>query len=66
MLKLEKLLAEEEKMAVAGISVTDDAMVVEYFMRIPVKLIQGSYKNIKITTPEDLKIAEILLDGTLL
>ena len=53
-------------MAVAGISVTDDAMVVEYFMRIPVKLIQGSYKNIKITTPEDLKIAEILLDGTLL
>ena len=62
----EKLLAEEEKMAAAGISVTDDAMVVEYFMRIPVKLIQGSYKNIKITTPEDLKIAEILLDGTLL
>ena len=62
----EKLLAEEEKMAAAGISVTDDAMVVEYFMRIPVKLIQGSYKNIKITTPEDLKIAEILLDETLL
>ena len=45
---------------------TDDAMVVEYFMKIPVKLILGSNKNIKITTPEDLKIAEILLDETLL
>lgn len=62
----EKLLAEEEKILAAGISVTDDAMVVEYFMNIPVKLIQGSYKNIKITTPEDLKIAEILIEDTLL
>ena len=62
----EKLLAEEAELLAGGISVTDDAMVVEYFMKIPVKLIPGSYKNIKITTPEDLKIAEILLDGTLL
>ena len=58
----DKLLSEEENLSAAGITVTDDAMVVEYFMKIPVKLIQGSYKNIKITTPEDLKIAEILLD----
>ena len=58
----EKLLTEEEKMTEAGMKVTDDAMVVEYFMKMPVKLIQGSYKNIKITTPEDLKIAEIFLD----
>ncbi len=57
-----KLLSEEENLSAAGITVTDDAMVVEYFMKIPVKLIQGSYKNIKITTPEDLKIAKILLD----
>ncbi len=56
------LLSEEENMSAAGITVTDDAMVVEYFMKIPVKLIQGSYKNIKITTPEDLRIAEILLE----
>ena len=62
----EKLLAEEAELLAGGISVTDDAMVVEYFMKIPVKLIPGSYKNIKITTPEDLKIAEILLDDTLL
>lgn len=57
-----KLILEEEKLSAAGITATDDAMVVEYFMKIPVKLIQGSYKNVKITTPEDLKIAEILLD----
>lgn len=58
----DKLLSEEENLSAAGITVTDDAMVVEYFLKIPVKLVQGSYKNIKITTPEDLKIAEILLD----
>lgn len=57
----ERLLEEEEDLFTKGITITDDAMVVEYFMNIPVKLIMGSYKNIKITTPEDLKIAEILL-----
>ena len=54
----ERLLAEEKKLLAEGITVTDDAMVVEYFMNTPVKLVQGSYENIKITTPEDLKIAE--------
>ena len=28
---------------------------------MPVKLIEGSYHNIKITTPEDMKIAEMFL-----
>lgn len=40
-------------------NVTDDAMVVEQMMQIPVKFVEGSYENIKITTPEDLKIGEI-------
>lgn len=40
------------------ISVTDDAMVVETMMDKKVKLFLGSYENIKITTPEDLQIAE--------
>lgn len=43
--------------------VTDDAMVVETMMGVPVKLFEASYRNIKITTPEDLKIMEILLQG---
>ena len=33
-------------------------MVVETLMKHPVKLVEGSYENIKITTPEDLLIAE--------
>ena len=41
--------------------VTDDAMVVEQTMCVPVKLFEGSYENIKITTPEDLDIAEVFL-----
>lgn len=37
--------------------VTDDAMLVEK-LGIPVKMVMGSYKNIKITTPDDLIFAE--------
>lgn len=42
-------------------NITDDAMVVEQMLKMPVKLYEGSYENIKITTPEDLKIAEVFL-----
>lgn len=51
-------LAQEEP---ADLKITDDAMVAEYFAHIPVKLIEGSYENIKITTPEDLLLAEMIL-----
>lgn len=34
---------------------TDDASLVEQFSKTPVKAVLGSYENIKITTPEDLK-----------
>ena len=40
------------------IAVTDDAMAVEQMTGCPVKMFQGSYENIKITTPEDLVTAE--------
>ena len=43
------------------IPVTDDAMVAECMLGIQVKLVEGSYENIKITTPEDLVIAESFL-----
>lgn len=43
------------------VSVTDDAMVLETFMDKRVCLVEGSYKNIKITTPEDLEIAQVFL-----
>lgn len=37
---------------------TDDAMIVETFTDVKVKLVEGAYENIKITTPEDLTVAE--------
>jgi len=40
--------------------VTDDAALVEK-MGYPVKMVLGSYQNIKITTPEDLIFAEAIL-----
>lgn len=57
----DKLMAEEQRLIGQGITVTDDAMVMELFSGKRVKLIEGSYENIKITTPEDLKIAESFL-----
>lgn len=41
--------------------VTDDAMVVEKTMNHKVKFVEGSYMNIKITTPEDLEIGEVFI-----
>ena len=41
--------------------ITDDAMVVERMENCAVKLVEGSYENIKITTPEDLILAESLI-----
>lgn len=43
------------------IQVTDDAMVVEKMLQKKVRLVQGSYENLKITTPEDLDIASAFL-----
>lgn len=41
--------------------ITDDAMVAETFLKRRVKLIEGDYTNIKLTTSEDLVLAEALL-----
>lgn len=40
------------------IPMTDDAMVLENMLKVPVKLVESSYENIKITTPEDIRTAE--------
>ena len=54
----EKLMREKDSLNADGIKITDDAMVVETFANTPVKLVLGSYENIKITTPEDMATAE--------
>ena len=53
--------AYRKMMVVQHDHVTDDAMAVELMMQHPVKMVEGSYENIKITTPEDLRIAEVFL-----
>lgn len=57
----DRLLAAEKELLQKGLMVTDDAMVVETLTEHPVKLVEGSYENIKITTPEDIPIAERFL-----
>jgi 2-C-methyl-D-erythritol 4-phosphate cytidylyltransferase len=47
-----------------GYAATDDASLVER-MGISVKIIRGSRTNIKITSMEDLRIAEGLLNSAL-
>lgn len=42
--------------------ITDDAMVVETMCGGRVKLVEGSYENIKVTTPEDMIVAESFLN----
>ena len=44
-----------------GAEVTDDCSAVE-LMGMSVKIVEGDERNIKVTTPLDLKIAEILLE----
>lgn len=51
----EKFFSQDES------RVTDDATVVEWMMRTPVIVTMGSYRNLKVTTPEDLAVAEIYL-----
>ena len=41
--------------------VTDDAMVVEQDTGAKILLVEGYYRNIKITTPEDMAVAEAFL-----
>ena len=56
----EKLFEDERNQ----VGITDDAMVVESMTARKVKLIRGSYENMKVTTPEDIAIAEALLRGS--
>lgn len=59
----EGLMQERESLLAAGVKITDDAGVVELLMERPVKLVEGSYRNIKVTTPEDIVVAEAFLEA---
>lgn len=53
----QKLLSDETYQK----GITDDAMVVESMCGGSVKLVEGNYENIKVTTPEDMIVAESFL-----
>ena len=58
--KFDEILECHEKIRYNGEKVTDDTMVVEKY-GYSVYLYDGEYTNIKITTPEDLILAERLI-----
>lgn len=53
----EELVQKKDKIQ----TITDDAMVVELMKHHPIKVVEGSYTNIKITTPEDLRIGSVII-----
>lgn len=56
------ILVEAHENAIQnGINAPDDAALVEE-LGLPVKLVMGSYQNLKLTTQEDLRFAETLLN----
>lgn len=44
-----------------GVTITDDCSAVE-LLGMSVKIVEGDEKNLKVTTPPDLKIAQLLLE----
>jgi len=61
----EVLEEAHERLRISGArDVTDDTMIVERYLDVPAKMVEGSYTNIKVTTPEDIVIAEALLAGS--
>ena len=58
-----KLDEEAAKCVGEALPVTDDASVVEMFSDCRVRMVPSSYENIKVTTPDDLVIAEAFLNN---
>lgn len=58
-----ELRGRADRLGKENIAVTDDAGVVELFTEQRIRLVEGSYDNIKVTTPGDMKIAEAFLEA---
>lgn len=55
-LAYDKLFADDNH------NITDDTMIMEQYIGMPCAIVEGAYENIKITTPEDLVIGELLAE----
>lgn len=60
-IRIENLLQGFKKVAEENLEVTDDVSIIEQLGE-PVKLTKGEYTNLKITTPEDMDVAEAILE----
>ena len=58
--KTDMLIEAHKSAKAAGISLTDDAMALER-LNIAVKMLEGNYDNIKVTTSADLALGETIL-----
>lgn len=59
--KYNLIMQAHKKALEDGVEATDDTMIAEYYKH-KVYLYEGSYSNIKITTPEDIVIGEKILE----
>lgn len=57
---LDEIVKLHERACADGFSATDDCMIAERYGK-RVKITLGSYENIKLTTPEDIEIAEKII-----
>lgn len=60
--KYDIIMKAYEKAEKEGYRGTDDSMLAER-LGIRIKMVKGDYDNIKITTPEDLYIGEVILEN---
>lgn len=58
--KVFSLVKAYEAASAEGFVGTDDCSLMERFGGV-IEVLQGDYKNIKVTTPEDLLVAEVFL-----
>ena len=58
----EMILSSYEKYTKSDFTITDDSQLFEIFSKEKIKVVEGEYSNIKITTPEDLIFARGFLE----
>lgn len=59
----ELILSYYKKYIQSDFTITDDSQLFEIFSKEKIKVVEGEYSNIKMTTPEDLIFARGFLEG---
>ncbi|WP_105619880.1 2-C-methyl-D-erythritol 4-phosphate cytidylyltransferase [Vallitalea okinawensis] len=60
--RIDLIKSAHQKALEEGYLGTDDTVLVERYLKIPIKMINGSYNNIKITTIEDIAFGEKIIE----